>query len=42
MRLTCTHELSETALEAETLEAEKEWKEVQARWQEMRHEDGEL
>ncbi len=42
MRLTCTHELSETALEAETLDAEKEWKEVQARWQEMRHEDGEL
>jgi hypothetical protein len=42
MRLTCTHELSETALEAETLDAEKEWKEVQARWQEMRHEDEEL
>jgi hypothetical protein len=42
MCLTCTHELSETALEAENLGAEKEWTEVQARWQEMRHENGEL
>lgn len=41
MCLTCTDGLSETALQAETLEAEKEWKEVQARWQQMKHEDRE-
>jgi hypothetical protein len=48
MRLTFTDGLSETALQAETLEAEKEWNEVQARWQqihgnsrEIRHADSE-